>query len=126
MRKLLEQIAVATIVILTVPVSQGTPTTFELTYSGASFLNGAVATGSITFDGAILPNPGTLLNVSAAALGISAYSITVSGASSGNGTFGLANVNVNNWVWSATTLLNLNQNLVGQAGFNDFNWCAAL
>ena len=95
--------------------------TFDLTYSGAPFGNSAVGSGSITFDDAILRIPGFLYNVTANALGVTAFSITVSDASAGNGTFGLSDVT--NWIWDVGAELDLTQNLVGQAGFFDFNWC---
>ena len=97
--------------------------TFDLTYSGAPFENSAVASGSITFDDAILPVPGDLVNATADVLGVTAFSITVSGASAGDGTFGLSDVT--NWIWDVGSELDLTQNLVGQAAFFDFNWCAA-
>src|SRR5262249_55004380 len=98
--------------------------TFELNYSGASFGNSATAVGTISFDDTALPNVATAIaNASSADLGVTAFSITVSGASAGNGTFGLADVT--NWVWVLTDSLNFSQNLVGQAGFEDFNWCAS-
>jgi hypothetical protein len=102
--------------------ASATPITLNLTYSGASFGNGATGTGTITLDDALIPNPGLVANVPAATLGITAFSITISGASSGNGTFGLADVT--NWVWFSTQPLNLTQELVGQAHFHDFNWCS--
>jgi hypothetical protein len=58
--------------------------TFDLTWSGASFGNTAMATGQITFDPSLLTNPGVTDPIA-----VTAFSITVSGASSGNGTFGL-------------------------------------
>lgn len=61
-------------------------TTFDLAWSGASFSNSAVATGTITVDTALLDN--NTLNFNYA--GIQALSITISGASSGNGTYGLS------------------------------------
>jgi PEP-CTERM motif-containing protein len=100
------------------------PITFDLTYSGFEFGNAATAVGTITFDDTVLPNPGTLVNVTSATLGVTDFSITVSGASSGNGTFGLASVT--NWIWIVGSPLNLTQQLVGQPGFNDFNWCGFL
>jgi hypothetical protein len=102
--------------------AQASLITFDLTYTGAPFGNSATATGSITFDDTVLPNPGNLANVSAAALGVTGFSITVSGASSGNGTFAFSDVT--NWVWLVGAPLNLGAELVGQPGFNDFNWCA--
>jgi PEP-CTERM motif len=98
--------------------------TFDLMYSGTPFGNTATALGKITFNDAVLPNPGTLANVTAATLGVTDFSITVSGAPSGNGTFGLPFVT--NWLWFVTSPLHLTQQLVGQPGFNDFNWCGFL
>ena len=97
--------------------------TFDLTCSGAPFENSGVASGSITFDDVILPVPGFLINEPADVLGVTAFSITVSGASAGNGTFGLSDVT--NWIWDVGAELDLAQNLVGQAAFFDFNWCGA-
>jgi hypothetical protein len=58
--------------------------TFDLTWSGAAFGSTAMATGQITFDPSLLNNPGFTDPIA-----VTAFSITVSGASSGNGTFGL-------------------------------------
>jgi len=96
--------------------------TFDLSYSGDPFGNAAVASGSITFDDAILPVPSRLTNVTAEVLGVTAFSIAISGASAGNGTFGLSHVT--NWIWLVDPELDLTRNLVGQAAFFDFNWCA--
>jgi hypothetical protein len=95
--------------------------TFDLNYSGAQFQNSALATGSITFDDTILPQSGLLVFAKSSELGVIDFSLTVSGANSGNGTFGLSDVT--NWVWSLKAPLNLSQELMGQAGFDDFNWC---
>lgn len=100
------------------------PITFDISYSGESFGNTAIAVGSITFDDTVLPVPGNVANVDAATLGVLAFSITVSGASSGNGTFGLSDVT--NWIWVVGASLDLTQDLVGQSDFFDFNWCAFL
>ena len=91
--------------------------TFDLSYSGDRFGNAAVASGSITFDDAILPVPGGLTNVTAEVLGVTAFSIAVSGATAGNGTFGLRDAT--NWIWLVDRELDLTQNLVGQAAFFD-------
>jgi hypothetical protein len=58
--------------------------TFELTWSGAAFGNTAMATAQITFDPSLLNTPGDTNPIA-----VTAFSITISGASSGNGTFGL-------------------------------------
>ncbi len=112
-------------------MSQAAIITYDLTYSGATFLNSAVATGSISFDDSILPNgPTSLANVSAATLGVVDWSLTVTGASTGNGTFSQADLELvpgqeNGWIWILSAPINLATELVGQVGFNDFNWCAA-
>jgi hypothetical protein len=62
---------------------------YELTYSGAAFGNNATAIATITLDLAELVNPGfTEQDVSPF---VTAFSITVSGANLGNGTFGISN-----------------------------------
>jgi hypothetical protein len=112
-------------------IANATIISFDLTYSGAPFGNAATATGKISFDDSILPNaPGGHVNVSAATLGIVDFSITVSGASSGNGTFTLSDFQLvpgeeNGWIWILSAPLNLAAELVGQVGFLDFNWCAS-
>jgi PEP-CTERM motif-containing protein len=61
--------------------------TFELTYSGAPLGNTAIASATITLDTARINNPGfTEQDLSPF---VTAFSITVSGARAGNGTFGL-------------------------------------
>jgi PEP-CTERM motif len=63
--------------------------TYELTYSGAAFGNNATAIATITLDLTELVNPGfTEQDVSPF---VTAFSITVSGANLGNGTFGIGN-----------------------------------
>jgi hypothetical protein len=115
---------VSALVLSAAGAASATPITYTLSYSGSPFGNSATAVGTITLDDALLPNPGSQVNVTAATLGITDFSITVSGASSGNGTFGLAQVT--NWIWIVSAPINLQQQLVGQAGFSDFNWCGFL
>jgi len=91
-----------------------------MSFSGAQYGNSASATARVTFN-AIVPT--NTYNVSAAALGVTAFSVTVTGASAGNGTFGLSDVT--NWFWNAGAGLDLTQELVGQAAFVGFGWCAA-
>ena len=62
--------------------------TFDLTYSGASFGDSAVATGFVTIDESQIQNPGQTYQVSTPF--VTDFSLTVSGASSGNGTFKFA------------------------------------
>ena len=112
------------------PISQAAIVPYNLTYSGAGFGNNATATGQISFDDTILPNgPVSLGNVSAATLGVTDWSLTVTGASTGNGVFSLADLQMvpgreDGWVWSLSNAIDLSTELVGQVGFDDFNWCA--
>ncbi len=101
--------------------------TYDFTFAG----NGASATGSITFDMALLTNPGR--NVFDTSVGlvyttgehpygtnspglVTALSVTVSGASVGNGPFTLADFDGVLFDTSTAGLnLNPNQQLVGQS-----------
>lgn len=92
-------------------------TVFDVAWSGATFGNTAVATGQITLDTA-------LLGLSNPFLAVSGLSLTVSGASAGNGTFGLADYQEMFWNTGGVTL-DFNSELVGQSGWGvtagDFN-----
>ena len=123
-RTVLASLLVVAAIVGSAQAAVAAPITYDLTYSGAVFGNSATASGSITLDAALLPNPGSQINVPAVTLGITAFTITVMGASSGNGTFGLAAVT--NWIWNTSAAINLDAELVGQAGFLDFNWCGFL
>jgi hypothetical protein len=93
--------------------------TYDLSYSGAAFGNSATATATITLDLTVLGmnNPGTTYQ------GISpfvtAFSITVTGASSGNGTFGIGDYNGGDlggfYLDTNGGTLDFSQQLIGQA-----------
>jgi hypothetical protein len=68
--------------------ARAAPVVFDLEWSGASFGNGATATGQITVDDALLTNPGSNDSLATAGL-VTAFTITVSGATTGDGTFTL-------------------------------------
>jgi hypothetical protein len=93
-------------------------------YSGEQFGNTATAVGLVIIEDELLPNPGFEVNVPAASIGVFLFTITVSGATSGNGTFEYFQVPAN-WVWVTSPAVDLYTELVGQPGFLDFNWCAA-
>lgn len=92
--------------------------TYALAWSGASFSNSARATGRITLDLTTLPNP--TLSSSVDMYGsITSLSVTVTGASVGNGTWTLADLPTSggpatNW-WTAGAALDMNTQLLGQA-----------
>jgi hypothetical protein len=93
---------------------------FDIAYSGASFSNTAVATGQISIDTALLPNPGSTVFGPFSSI-VTDLSLTVSGATSGNGTFGLADFGTG-WIWdTGGVTLNLATELVGQGGWGDAN-----
>ncbi len=105
-------------------VGWAAPVTFDLTYEGP-LGSSATGTGFITFDDAVLPNPnpnpGMPMFVSAATLGILDFSLTISGASIGNGTFGLPDIDT--WFWGVNPPgLDLSMELVGQTEFLAFNY----
>jgi hypothetical protein len=105
---------------LFLPSAEAGFTTFDLSWSGASFGNSAVATGTITMDPSVLATSGYNDNSGYALPAnpfATSFSITISGASSGNGTFTLGDFD--------TVLINLNgtldftKELVGQATAGD-------
>ncbi len=89
-------------------------TTFDLTYSGAEFGNGATATGSITFSDGFPDNPSGGAPYMAAGPEIISISLTISGATSGNGTFTAADFGLVIWSTDGGTL-DFGAELVNQA-----------
>ena len=88
-------------------------TVFNFTFSGVAEGNTAVATGQITLDPVMLSigfNPLSPV--------VSGLSLTVSGASVGNGTYGLADYERIYWRDGGVTL-DFNSELVGQGGWGD-------
>lgn len=92
--------------------------TYDLVYT--SDTTAATGMGFITIDDAVYPNDGTaFFDAPAATIGITAFSITISGATTGNGTFGLADIPL--FVWQQTAPYDLTMELVAQASHSDFN-----
>jgi hypothetical protein len=100
--------------------------TYNLAWSGASFGNGATATGQITLDLTTLPNPGgpfyDMYN------DITSLTLTVTGASVGNGTWTRADLCACSAFGTYTYwdtgggALNLTQQLVGQPTLDGGPW----
>jgi len=85
-------------------------TTFNIRYSGASFGNNASAVGTVTLDETQLSQQFSFTGFGTAVLGLS---LTVSGASSGNGTFTFSDFS--SWRWDTNgTTLDYSKELVGQ------------
>jgi len=82
---------------------------FDLEWSGDFFGNGASATGFIDFDPAQIPNPGSNSN-----LIVDDFSVTITGATVGNGTFTLSDFNRFLFQTPPNSPLDFTQELVGQ------------
>ncbi len=88
------------------------PIFLNITWSGASFGNNASATGVFGFESSLIPNVGFQSTIPLPNAAVSDLAITISGASSGNGTFGMANFGS---IYFATPSgLNFTQELIGQ------------
>lgn len=85
---------------------------FALQWSGAAFGNSASANGLIDFDPSLISNPGFT-----DPLPVNSFSITVTGANSGNGTFSLADYN-NFFLATSGGTLDFTKQLVGQPTSN--------
>ncbi len=120
-----------TAAILTASAAQAELITYDLEWSGLRFQNEATATGQVTIDTDLVPNPGHYDFGPWEGSPFSNFSITITGAISGNGTFSTANNDFASVVWTVgefgTDLgdvvepIDLYSELMGQDGFNDFN-----
>jgi len=88
--------------------------TYDVEWSGASLGNSANGVGTITLDEVLVPNPGSYSNTSVLPSFITGFEITVTGASSGNGSFLLNDFQGTFWNTNGGTL-DLSSELVGQA-----------
>ncbi len=99
--------------------------TYNLAWSGASFGNGATATGQITLDLTTLPNPGSVYDMYN---DITSLTVTVTGASVGNGTWTRADLCACSALGTYTYwdtgggALDLTQQLVGQPTVDGGPW----
>ena len=82
--------------------------------------NSATATGFITFDDTGLPEVGSQTFFSLPNANVIDLGITISGASDGNGTFGMADFS--NFFFAAPSALDLSQELIGQLLTNGCNF----
>jgi len=100
------------ILLLAAPKAFATPLTFDFTYADTD--TGATAIGQLTIDSGTLS---TILSTDTdpdwPVSDLESLSITVSGAATGNGTFGLSDFDNFDW-WPAGATFNFSENLVGQ------------
>jgi hypothetical protein len=92
----------------------------NISWSGASFGNTASATGHITFDDSQLPNVGFQNWNGLPGSGVTDFGVTITGASSGNGTFTLADFSA--LYFATPSLLDLSTQLIGQSLTNGFTF----
>jgi hypothetical protein len=88
---------------------------YNATWSGAELGNSATATGQITVDTSLVSNPGFnsfFTPPGSPGEPITNVALTISGASSGNGSF--TNSDFNFYVFDWNTAMNLNAELMGQ------------
>jgi hypothetical protein len=86
--------------------------TFNIEWSGASFGNSATATGFITFDDTVLPEIGAMGALTLPSPSVIDLGVTISGASAGNGSFGIGDFGA--VVFETPSALDLSQELIGQ------------
>ncbi len=103
---------------------EAAPISFDLRYSGGSN-SSAQGIGSVTFDKTNLPNPGTartgVPRTNESLLTVLDFDLTITGAESGNGTFGLSDFE--GFLWEANLPLDLNSDLIGQLNLeSDFDF----
>ena len=92
--------------------------TYDLVYT--SDTTAATGIGFVTIDDTVFSNTAANdFDVPAATLGITAFSLTISGASAGNGTFDLTDIGL--FSWNRTAPYGLSMEILGQAGHVNFN-----
>jgi hypothetical protein len=94
--------------------------TMDVTWSGDMFGNDATATGVFTFDDSIVPDLGGAQFFHSMGDGITDVSVDITGASSGNGHFTLADFT--GFYFAAFSPLNYHAELIGQAMGNGCNY----
>jgi hypothetical protein len=114
-------VAVIGILSLAPSTFAGTVQTFDLAWSGAGFGNSASATGQITLDLSLAPNPADDSSSLWSSGAIQSLTVTVAGSGAGDGTWTLANLNEDTW-WTGDGTLDWTRNLVGQATSSGSAW----
>lgn len=87
--------------------------TFDVQWSGLAFNNLATGTGFITFDDAQLPDVGSQPTNFFPSSAVTNLQVTITGATAGNGTFGLSDFSY--FYFSSPNTLDLGRELIGQS-----------
>ncbi len=95
-------------------------TIFNVKWSGAQFDNGATAVGQFDINTAVYPDLGGAQNFNTPGADFTILSVTITGASSGNGTF--TQSDFSNFYFAAFNPLNYAVELIGQPLGNGFNF----
>ncbi|MFM5914602.1 MAG: YDG domain-containing protein, partial [Chakrabartia godavariana] len=101
------------------PATQAVP--FQITWNGAQFQNTASAVGFIDINTSVLDSAGALQSTYQSSDSLTIHSVTVQGATSGNGTFGPADF-ANFYYFGAANPLDYTKELIGQPMSNGFNF----
>ena len=118
MGKFIKQAAAVLVAGVLATPAFATQETFDLAWSGASFGNTATATGEITIDTSVINT--NYNEIAFPDSRITDLSITISGASAGNGTFGLSDFSFL-VVWAPGSL-DFSRQLVGQSQPGGTTW----
>jgi len=112
----------ATTIVTLSGAAQAEMVTFDLEWSGASYGNSATATGTLVLDiSESFMTSGGYINLGSPA-SFQSFALTIENASSGNGSFSIANSDFSDVFLNTGAGLDFSMNLVGQATFYDFNF----
>lgn len=103
---------VTLVLILVGGIANASPLTFYFTFDGASYNNTAIATGQITFEDALLSNTVGFNQYDIVGPEIISLTVTITGASSGNGTF--TDADFLSVIWDTNGTLDFTTQLIGQ------------
>ena len=95
---------------------------YSLQWSGADFSNSATAYAFMTVDDTVFngasATPPSMEPNTAEELGIQFFELTLNGTANSDGTYNLTS---STFYWTLTDTVDMNTEIVGQSGFQDFN-----